>query len=55
LSYIEAGKIRPLLAGVYRLSEIHRAQTDFVGKKFVGKLVVVPDAKWASVTQNSYV
>ena len=36
----------PLLAGVYRLSDFHRAQTDFMAKGFVGKLVVVPDAKW---------
>ena len=41
--YIEEGKIRPLVAGVYRLSQFHKAQTDFMAKKFVGKLVVVPD------------
>jgi NADPH:quinone reductase-like Zn-dependent oxidoreductase len=44
--YIEEGKIKALLAGVYRLSDFHRAQTDFMAKGFVGKLVVVPDAKW---------
>jgi NADPH:quinone reductase-like Zn-dependent oxidoreductase len=43
--YIEEGKIRPLVGGVYRLSEFHRAQTDFMAKDFVGKLVVVPDSK----------
>lgn len=42
--YIEEKKIRPLVGGVYRLSDFHRAQTDFMAKKFVGKLVVVPDA-----------
>jgi NADPH:quinone reductase-like Zn-dependent oxidoreductase len=42
--YIEEKKIRPLVAGVYRLSDIHRAQSDFMAKGFVGKLVVVPDA-----------
>jgi len=41
--YIEEKKIRPLVAGVYRLSDFHRAQTDFMAKAFVGKLVVVPD------------
>ena len=41
--YIEEGKIRPLVGGVYRLSDFHRAQAEFVGKEFVGKLVVVPD------------
>ena len=42
--YIEDKKIRPLVGGVYRLSDFHRAQADFVSKGFVGKLVVVPDA-----------
>jgi NADPH:quinone reductase-like Zn-dependent oxidoreductase len=42
--YIEDKKIRPLVGGVYRLSDFHRAQTDFIAKDFVGKLVVVPDA-----------
>ena len=45
--YIEEGKIRPLVGGVYRLSDFHRAQTDFMAKDFVGKLVVVPDSKTA--------
>jgi NADPH:quinone reductase-like Zn-dependent oxidoreductase len=44
--YIEEGKLKPLVAGVYRLSELHRAQADFVAKKFVGKLVIVPDRKF---------
>jgi NADPH:quinone reductase-like Zn-dependent oxidoreductase len=43
--YIEEGRIRPLLAGTYRLSDFHRAQTDFMEKHFVGKLVVIPDAR----------
>lgn len=41
--YIEEGKLRPLVGGVYRLSDFHRAQADFMAKAFVGKLVVVPD------------
>lgn len=49
LGYIEDGKIRALVGGVYKLSELHRAQTDFMAKAFVGKLVVVPDAKWHSI------
>lgn len=47
--YIEEGKIKPLVGGVYPLSEFHRAQTDFMAKSFVGKLVVVPDKKFANV------
>lgn len=43
IRYIEQGKIKPLVGGVYPLSDFHRAQTDFMAKHFVGKLVVVPD------------
>ncbi|WP_127145551.1 alcohol dehydrogenase family protein [Pelagibacterium montanilacus] len=46
LGHIEAGRIKPLLAGTYPLSGFHDAQRDFMSKGFVGKLVVVPDAKW---------
>ncbi len=46
VGYIESGAIRPLLGGTYRLSDFHRAQTDFMAKRFVGNLVVVPDARW---------
>ena len=46
LGYIEKGMIRPLLGGVYKLSDIHTAQTAFLAKEFVGKLVVVPDSRW---------
>jgi len=44
--YIEEGRIKPLLAGTYPLSELRRAQAAFTAKGFVGKLVVIPDAKW---------
>ena len=43
--YIEQGLIKPLVGGVYKLSDFHRAQADFIAKDFVGKLVVVPDTK----------
>jgi len=49
VGYIEQKKIRPILSRTYRLSDFHRAQRDFMAKKFVGKLVVVPDAKWDEV------
>ncbi|MDP9813100.1 NADPH:quinone reductase-like Zn-dependent oxidoreductase [Rhizobium tibeticum] len=45
VSYIEAKKIRPLVAATYPLSEFHRAQRDFMAKNFVGKLVVRPDPR----------
>jgi NADPH:quinone reductase-like Zn-dependent oxidoreductase len=50
LRYIEEGKIKALVGGVYRLSDFHRAQVDFMAKGFIGKLVVVPDAKWSLVS-----
>ena len=43
LKHIETKKIKPLLAATYPLSEMHRAQADFLKKGFVGKLVIVPD------------
>jgi alcohol dehydrogenase len=46
VGYIEQGRIKPLLAARYRLSDFHRAQQEFMAKGFVGKLVVVPDAQW---------
>lgn len=40
--YITEGRLVPLLSGCYPLSEIRRAQEDFEGKDFFGKLVLVP-------------
>lgn len=42
VSYVINRKVKPLLAGVYPLSEIRRAQSDFQGKAFFGKFVLVP-------------
>ncbi|MFK0692480.1 alcohol dehydrogenase family protein [Mesorhizobium sp. IMUNJ 23033] len=46
IHFIEQGRLRPVVAATYRLSNLHRAQEDFMRKSFVGKLVVVPDAMW---------
>ncbi|SFR76463.1 NADPH:quinone reductase [Marinobacter daqiaonensis] len=46
LGYIEDGKIRPLLDRTFRLSDFHHAQTAFMAKHYIGKLVVVPDSMW---------
>lgn len=51
--YIEDGKVMPLLAAMYRLSDFHRAQSDFMAKGFVGKLVVIPDAKWEAAGRSA--
>lgn len=42
VNLLEKGKLKPLLAGTYPLSEIGRAQEDFKEKDFFGKLVLVP-------------
>ncbi|WP_027330977.1 alcohol dehydrogenase family protein [Marinimicrobium agarilyticum] len=49
LGYIEQGKIHPLLHGTFPLSRFHDAQREFMAKRYIGNLVIVPDAKWASV------
>ena len=43
VGYIESGKVTANLFATYPLSEFHRAQTDFMAKGYVGKLVVMPD------------
>ncbi|HSG94439.1 MAG TPA: zinc-binding dehydrogenase, partial [Afifellaceae bacterium] len=42
LGYIENGEIRPLVSKTYPLKQIAAAQTDFLAKKFTGKLVLIP-------------
>ena len=42
ITYIERGEVRPLLAGTYPLSDIVKAQKDFMEKKHVGKFVLIP-------------
>ncbi|MCY4496935.1 MAG: alcohol dehydrogenase family protein [Rhodospirillaceae bacterium] len=44
VSYIERGGIRPVVAGTFPLRDIGRAQEEFLAKKFIGKLVLVPPA-----------
>ena len=42
VGYIEGNEIKPLVAKHYPLKDIVRAQEDFLSKKHVGKLVLVP-------------
>ncbi len=42
VGYIERGEIRPLVAEVFPLADIAAAQTEFLAKRHVGKLVLVP-------------
>ncbi|CAD6553105.1 alcohol dehydrogenase family protein [Paraburkholderia sabiae] len=49
LDYIQTGTIKPVLAATYPLSKFHEAQTQFMGKRFVGNIVVVPDRHYSEV------
>ncbi len=40
--HIESGRIRPLIAGVYALKDIVSAQEQFLAKRHLGKIVLVP-------------
>jgi NADPH:quinone reductase-like Zn-dependent oxidoreductase len=42
VGYIERGEVRPVVSRTYPLSEIVRAQEDFLRKEHVGKLVLIP-------------
>jgi len=42
IKYIEKDEIKPLVAKTYPLKEIKKAQEDFLLKKHVGKLVLIP-------------
>lgn len=42
VGYIERNEIRPVVAKSYPLKDIALAQQDFLGKKYTGKLVLVP-------------
>ncbi len=42
VGYVERGEIRPVVARTYPLREIVAAQQEFLGKRFTGKLVLLP-------------
>ena len=42
ISNIEHGQVRPFVSKTYPLQEIVTAQTDFIAKKYPGKLVLIP-------------
>ena len=43
IGYIEGGEIAPLLAGTFPLEQIADAQREFMRKRHVGKLVLIPE------------
>ena len=42
VEYIERGEIKPLLAGVHPLAAIVHAQQEFLAKRRMGKIILVP-------------
>jgi NADPH:quinone reductase-like Zn-dependent oxidoreductase len=43
VDHIASGRIKPLLARTYPLSDIRQAQRDFMDKNIFGKLVLIPN------------
>lgn len=48
VEWIRAGRLRPVLHGTYRLSDLHAAERAFVdgGSDRLGRIVIVPDSQW---------
>ena len=44
INYIERGEIRPIIAKTFPLAHIAAAQREFIEKKHVGKLILIPPA-----------
>ena len=42
VSLIRAGAVRPMVSQTYPLREIASAQSDFISKRYPGKLVLLP-------------
>jgi len=42
VGYIENGEIRPLLAKEFSLNDIKKAQEEFLAKKHIGNIVILP-------------
>lgn len=42
VGHIERGEVRPLIAGTYALGDLVAAQRDFLTKRHIGKLVIIP-------------
>ncbi|CAG4894171.1 alcohol dehydrogenase family protein [Paraburkholderia gardini] len=53
LGYIQAGTIKPILAAMYPLSQFHEAQTQFMARRFVGNIVVIPDRHYTQATKQA--
>ncbi|NDH76899.1 MAG: hypothetical protein EBY52_09240 [Actinobacteria bacterium] len=40
IDHLQSGRLRPVVAGVFPLEQIHEAQAVFAAKDFVGNLVI---------------
>jgi NADPH:quinone reductase-like Zn-dependent oxidoreductase len=54
VSYIERDEIRPLVAKVFPLEDVVKAQKEFMEKRHVGKLVLIPPSTGQSTIANIY-
>jgi len=48
IAWVRDGRLKPVLHGTFRLSDIHRAEEYFVsrGNDYIGKIAIVPDSQW---------
>ncbi|MBK1852076.1 zinc-binding dehydrogenase [Marinobacter sp. 1-4A] len=48
VDWIREGRLKPVLHGAFRLSELHQAERYFMnrGSNYLGKIVIVPDSQW---------
>lgn len=52
IAYIERGEVKPVVEQTYPLSEINKAQQDFLAKRHIGKLVLIPPGVSAEATSE---
>ncbi|MCH4811104.1 alcohol dehydrogenase catalytic domain-containing protein [Vreelandella neptunia] len=50
VAWIRSGELKPVLHAAFKLSDLHDAERYFVNRSsnYLGKIVLVPDAQWAS-------
>jgi len=50
VAWIRSGELKPVLHAAFKLSDLHAAERYFVNRSsnYLGKIVLVPDAQWAS-------
>jgi NADPH:quinone reductase-like Zn-dependent oxidoreductase len=46
--FVENGRIKPVLAATYPLSQFNEAQRRFMSKSFAGNIVAIPDRHYCA-------